>query len=111
MREPMQMNPRLAQTLAALGVSLAVASTRWAWVLAFHRPHPRNQLTWTAPVLAGLLALAALGWAVWIFRAHPRAGGPVDDSGPWRWPPHQVDRAYSILCCAVGGLAAFFFIS
>lgn len=104
------MNPRLAQILAAIGVTLLVASARWAWVLSAYRPHPRNTMTWTAPVLSGLLALVAFGWSLWLFRAHPRPGGEVDGAIPERWPLHKLDQAYSILCCAVGGLAALLFI-
>lgn len=104
------MRLRSAQVLAAIGVTLLVASTRWAWVLSVHRPHPQNTMKWTAPVLAGLLALAALGWSAWRFRAHPRVGATVDGSSPRRWPLHRIDQAYSILCCAVGGLGALLFI-
>lgn len=104
------MRLRSAQVLAAIGVTLLVASTRWAWVLSVHRPHPQNTMKWTAPVLAGLLALAALGWSVWRFRTHPRVGATVDESSPRRWPLHRMDQAYSILCCAVGGGAALLFI-
>lgn len=104
------MNPRLAQALAAIGVSLAVAGVRWAWVLSVHPPHPRNTMTWTTPVLAGLLAMVALGWSAWLFRANPRVGAPVDESGPRRWPLHRLDRLYSILCCAAGGVAALLFM-
>lgn len=104
------MNLRLAQVLAVIGVSLAVVSVRWAWVLSVHPPHLLNTMTWTTPVLVGLLATVVLGWSVWLFHAHPRVGAPVNEAGPRRWPLHRLDCFYSILCCAVGGMAALLFV-
>lgn len=92
-------------------MSLAVASSKWTWVLSVYPSSPQYQLTWTTPVLAGLLALIALGAAAWLFRVPPRIVGAAEESRPARRQPHQIDRVYSVLCCAMGGITALFSFS
>ena len=105
------MKTRLAQTLAALGTAFAVVCARWAWVLAFDPPLYQGKLDWSAPALAGLVAVAAIAWATWLLNVYPRDRGQEIDAWPERFPLYKVDRNYTILCCTLGGIAALLFIS
>lgn len=100
------MKTRLAQLLAALGTALAVVSVRWAWVMASDRPLHQGRTGCYAPAVAGLLAVAAIVWAMWLFHSHPRDRGQEIDADSERFPLYKVDRVYSILCCTLGGMAA-----
>lgn len=105
------MKTRLAQTLTALGTALGVVSVRWAWVLTFDPPLHQGRSGWSSPALAGLLAVAAAAWAMWLFHTDPRDRDQEIDADRKGFPLYKVDRIYSILCCTLGGLAALLFVS
>lgn len=62
-------------------------------------------------MVGGLAALVAMAWSMWLFYAYPRGREQAEASGPKRLSLYQVDRAYSVLCCTLGAIAAFLFIS